>query len=107
MTMKSVLLTAALGLSSLTLAGAQTYTLQLAGPTNAGNAKLAAGAYKLNLNGRIATFTNVDTNKSVMVVVREGISGQKFTRPSLELKDENGVQRLESIELDSSSTLEF
>jgi hypothetical protein len=107
-TMKSILLAAALGLSSLTFATAATYNFQLASPANAGAAKLDAGSYKLNLNGRIAVFTNVETSKSVMVFVREGSAGQRLERTALELKNENGVDRLESIELeDSSNTLEF
>jgi len=108
MTMKSILLAAALGLSGLTFASAGTYNIQLMSPTKAGTAQLAAGSYKLNLNGRIATFTNVETNKSVMVVVREGVSSRRFGRTAIELKDENGAERLKSIDLgDSSSTLEF
>lgn len=107
-TMKSILLAAAVGLASLTFASAETYNFQLASPANAGTAKLAAGSYKLSLNGRIATFTNVETKQSVMVVVREGSGAQKLDRTAVQLKDENGTARMESIELgDSGSTIEF
>jgi len=107
-TIKSVILATALGLCSLTLASANTYNIHLAQSANAGNAQLSAGAYKLNINGRIATFTNVDTNKSVMVVVRPGYGSRTFERTTVDTKDENGVQRIESIELgDSSDTVEF
>jgi hypothetical protein len=109
-TMKSIIVATALGLCSLTFASASanTYNIRLAEPTKAGNAQLAAGTYKLNINGQIATFTNVDTNKSVMVMVRPGFGSRTFERTTVELKEQNGVDRLESIELeDSSSTLEF
>jgi hypothetical protein len=107
-TIKSILLAAAIGVSTLTFASAQTFNIQLNSATAAGNTQLAAGSYKLNLSGRIATFTNVETSKSVMVMVRQGSSSQMFERNAIELKNENGVKRLESIQLeDSSSTLEF
>jgi hypothetical protein len=106
--MKSILLAAALGLFGLTFASAATYNIQLPNPAKVGTAQLAAGSYKLNLNGRIATFTNVETNRSVMVVVREGVGSRRFERTTVELRNENGADRLESLDLeDSSSTVEF
>ena len=107
-TMKSLLLAAALGLSSMTIASAATYNVVLAAPTKAGNAQLSPGAYKLNVSGRIATFTSVDTNRTVMVVVRLDNSSAAFGRTSVEFKDQDGAQRIESIELENSvNKLEF
>lgn len=109
-TMKSTILATALGLCSLTFASASanTYNVRFAAPTKAGNAQLAAGTYKLNINGAIATFTNADTNKSVMVMVHPGFGSRTFEQTRVELKEANGVDQIESIELeDSSSTLEF
>ena len=107
-TMKSLLLAAALGLSAMTIASAATYNVVLAAPTKAGNAQLDPGSYKLNVNGRIATFTNIDTNRAVMVVVHLDNSSALFNRTAVEFKDEDGAQRIESIELENSvNKLEF
>ena len=107
-TMKSLLLAAALGLSSMTVASAATYNLTLAAPTKAGNARLDPGTYKLNLNGNIATFTNVDTHKSIMTVVHVEGGMNAHDRTKVEVKDENGSQRIQSMELENSAnTLEF
>ena len=109
-TMKSVILSAALGLSTLTFASATTaYKLVLSQPSQAGKAQLAAGAYRLTVNGSIATFTNVETNRSVMLMIRnDRTAGENFDKTAVETKDENGVRHIESIELgDSNSKLEF
>lgn len=109
-TIKFALFTAALGLSSLAFAGTKTYNLKLSGPALAGAVQLAPGSYKLNINGsgHVATFTNMDTNQSVMVLVRQNLGLRSFDHTALDLKNENGSQRIEGIELeDSNSTLEF
>lgn len=108
-TMKSVILAAALGLASMTFASAKTYNVVLSAPTTAGNVQLAAGAYKLNVSGHLATFTSVDTNKSVMMLVRYNNSGlARYEHTAVDTKNENGVQKIQGIELeDSGSKLEF
>ncbi len=107
-TMKSVILSAALGLCSLTFASAKSYNVVLTAPAAAGAFQLSAGAYTLNVDGRIATFTNVETNKSVMIVVRQDAATRAFDRTAVDVKDENGAARLESIELaGSTNVLEF
>jgi hypothetical protein len=106
--MISLLLAAALGLSSMTVASAATYNLVLAAPTKAGSAQLDPGAYQLAVDGNRATFTNVNTNKSVMAVVRVDSGIDAYGRTTLEVKDEDGAQRIESIELENSmNKLEF
>lgn len=107
-TMKSLLLATALGLASMTFASAATYNLTLAAPTKAGAVSLDPGAYMLRYDGHIAYFTNVETNKSVMVVPQRDSSLVQFDRTRIELKDDAGSQRMQSIELENSnSKLEF
>ena len=109
-TMKTMLLAAALGLSTLSLANAATaYKVVLSEPSQAGNTQLAAGSYCLTVNGNVATFTNVDTNRSVMLLIHnDRTAGENYNKTAVETKDENGVRRLESIELiDTNSKLEF
>jgi hypothetical protein len=107
-TMKSLILAAALGLCSLSVASATTYKMVLAAPTVAGTAHLDPGAYELNVNGRFATFTNIRTNQRVIVLVQVGSDADLHNRTTVSMKDENGAQRIESIQLeDSPNTLEF
>jgi hypothetical protein len=107
-TMKSVILAAALGLASMTFASAKTYNVVLSTPTQVGKAQLAAGAYKLNLDGHVATFTSVSTSRSIMVLVHFTSSDVNFEHTALDLINQNGTQRMEAIELeDSNNKLEF
>lgn len=107
-TMKSLILAAALGLASMTFASAATYKVTLAAPTKAGNVNLDPGSYQLRYDGHIVFFTNLETNKSVMVIPQRGTSYTQFDRTRIELKDDAGSQRVESIELENSNDkLEF
>lgn len=108
MTIKSALFAAALGLSSLTFASAETYTVTLTQPVVAGCAQLSAGAYKINVDGHFVVFTNVETKKTVMAYVRKGVTPRPVEATTIEMKDENGARRIESIQLeDSVTSLEF
>ena len=108
MTMKNVILAAALGLASMTFASAKTYNVALNASTKVGPAQLAAGTYTLNVNGPVAVFTNAETGKRQMVLVHSTDSNVDYTRTAIELVDQNGSQRMEAIELeDSNSKLEF
>ncbi len=107
--MKSILLAAALGLASMTFASARTYNMVLSQNATAGTTQLAAGTYRLNVQGHIATFTNVDTNKTVMVQVRlDGAAGSSYEHTAVELKNVEGTQQIEFIELgDTTNKLQF
>lgn len=108
MTMKNVILAAALGLAGMTLASAKTYDVSLNAPTKVGRAELAAGSYKLAVNGAVAVFTNVETGKCQMVMVRATDSNVDYKRTAIEVVDVNGSHWMEAIELeDSNSKLEF
>ncbi len=106
--MKTIILAAALGLSSMTIASAKSYNMVLSTPATAGETQLAAGSYKLNVQGSVATFTNLDTNKSVMVLFRLDSTTSSYERTAIDLKSVDGSQRIESIELENSGNkLEF
>lgn len=107
-TMKSLILAAAFGLCVLSANAATTYKMVLAAPTIAGNAHLDPGTYEMKLNGRYATFTNLETRNSVIVVVNVGSTVSQHGRTTVQMTDAQGTQRIESIELeDSVNTLEF
>jgi hypothetical protein len=107
-TIKTVVFAAALGLASLTFAGTKSYNVILNSATQVGNTQLAAGSYKLSLDGHVATFTNTQTGYRRMVLVHFTDASINFDRTAVDLINENGTQRMESIELeDSNNKLEF
>jgi len=107
-TMKSMILAGALALSSMTLASAKTYNVRLNENTSAGTLELKAGDYRLNVEGQVATFTNVETNRSILLLVRVANGPETFDHTAIGTKSVDGVQRMESIELENSNNkLEF
>ena len=108
MTMKNVILAAALGLASMTLASAHTYNVALQASTKVGRTQLAAGSYTLDVNGTVAVFTNTETGKRQIVLVHSTDSNVDYQRTAIQLVNQDGAQRMESIQLeDSNSKLEF
>ena len=107
-TMKSLILAGALALSSVAFAAPHTYSLRLSEAATAGDVTLAPGDYRISLDGHLATFTNLDNNKTVFLMVRVDTSLSTFERTSVDTKKVDGVDRIESIRFQSSnSKLEF
>lgn len=106
--MKSLILAAALGLASMTVASAKTFNMVLSETAVAGSTQLAAGTYTVNVTPRYAMFTNTDTSKSVMVLYRLDSTNANYEHTAIDLKNEGGAKHIESIELESTGTkLEF
>lgn len=107
-TIKTVIFAAALGLASLSFASIRSYNVVISHPTVVGNTTLGAGSYKLNIDGQIATFTNVENGKRQMVLVHKTDSDVNYEHTVLDLVQQNGVERMEAIELeDTNNKLEF
>jgi hypothetical protein len=104
-TMKNVILAAALGLASMTFASAKTYQVVLNAPTQVGVSQLAAGTYamSLDLNRSVAVFTNVETGKKQMVLVHSTDSNVDYNHTAIDLKKQDGTQRIDAIELEGSN----
>src|ERR1035441_8111493 len=75
---RTLLLTAALAIFTLSVASAKTYDILLSSPTKAGNLQLKAGEYRLTVNGTKAIFTDVNTTKTFTTVVKVENSDTKF-----------------------------
>jgi len=97
-------LVGALTLASLTLASAKTYDIILTQPSKAGNVQLAAGQYRLKVEGANAVFTNLDSNKHFTVPVKVENANKKFEQTAVDTNDTNGSATVESIELGGSTT---
>jgi hypothetical protein len=107
MTKKSLLFIGALALSSMAFANPKNYEILLTAPTQTGNVQLAAGTYRLHLDGSNAIFTNVDTNRSVIAPVKISTT-QRHDNTAVETKTDAGSAHLTSIDLGGSSeTIEF
>jgi hypothetical protein len=99
-----LLLVGALALASLSLASAKSYDITLTQAAKAGSAQLAAGQYRLKIDGSNAIFTNLDNNKSVTVPVKVENAAKKFDQTAVDTTDANGTSKVESIELGGSTT---
>jgi len=102
MTSKSLILAGVLAFSTLSIASAKTYELTLAAPTKAGNVQLKPGQYRLKVDGNNATFTFVDTDKSVTTPVKVETTDKKFDNTRVDANKENGTDVLKDIELGGS-----
>jgi hypothetical protein len=104
--MKNFLTVTALAIASLSIGVASTksYEIVLSTPTVAGQTQLAAGHYRVHVNGNTAQFVNIESNKSVAVPVKIENTPAKAAQTSVETKETNGVTSLQSIELRDTST---
>jgi hypothetical protein len=108
MTMKSLLMVGVLALFTLSLASAKTYEITLSSASKVGNTQLAAGSYKLKVDGTTATFTNVDTSKQVTAPVKVDTGDKKYEVTAIDSSKSGDVEQINAIELGGSKTkLEF
>ena len=101
---RTLLLTGALSLFTLSVASAKTYDILLSSPTKAGNLQLKAGEYRLNLNGSKAIFTDVNTAKSFTTEVKVENSDTKFSDTKIDSSTEGSTSVIKDIELGGSKT---
>lgn len=108
MTMKSIMVTGALVLSSFSMGYAKTYDLVFSAPVKAGSTQLQPGQYRLKLKGNTAEFTNVETDKTYTAPVKVENGAKKHDVTAVDTNTENGASQIQKIELGGSSTdLEF
>ncbi|MEO8097988.1 MAG: hypothetical protein ABI811_09830 [Acidobacteriota bacterium] len=99
---------AAAALSMAVIAAAKSYEVDFAKPVQAGGAQLAAGEYKVKLEGATAVFTPANSNKSLTVPVKLESVAKKYSETTTDTVQRGGDVRLRSIELGGSTTkLEF
>ena len=101
---KSLLLIGFVSLSSLAFAGTKSYEIVLDSPAKAGALSLAAGDYKVKLDGTKAVFTDTRTNKSVTTDVKVKTTDRKFSHTAVDSSKQSGGDRIDAIELGGSNT---
>ena len=105
---KSLVLGVVLSLSSLCFAGQKSYDVIFSAPATVGSVKLAAGEYKVKVDGANAVFTDSKTFKSVSTPVEVKTGAKKFQFTAVDATKAEGVDKINAIELGGSSTkLEF
>ena len=108
MTNNLLLLIGTLALSTLALAGAKSYDVVLSAPTKAGSVQLAAGEYKVKVEGSNAVFTDEHTRASFTVPVKIENSQTKFSSTTLDTTKQGDSAQITSIGLGGSNVkLEF
>jgi hypothetical protein len=103
MSKTSLLLAGVLSLSGLCMAGTKSYTIVLEKPEQVGTLKLAAGSYKLQVQGVNAVFTDSD-HKTYTTPAKVETAPKKFNFTAVETKDEAGAERITTIDLGGTNT---
>jgi hypothetical protein len=101
---RTLLLTAALAIFTLSVASAKTYEILLSSPTKAGNLQLKPGEYRLTVNGTKAVFTDVNTTKSFTTEVKVENTDTKFGDTKIDSATEGSTSVIKDIELGGSKT---
>jgi hypothetical protein len=105
---RSLFLAGALALATFSIANAKSYSVTIDSPSQAGTTMLAAGQYRLKVEGSNAVFTNVQTSKSFTSPVKIETASRKHDTTAVESRDQNGTRHIQAIELGGSTeTLEF
>ena len=101
---KSLILVGALSLSAICFAGSKSYDINLTNPVKAGNVVLAAGEYKLQVQGTNAVFTDARTRKTFTAPVKVETSAKKYQYTAVDTAPDQGSEKITSIELGGSTT---
>lgn len=108
MSKTSILLAGVLSLSGLAMAGSKSYDISLPVAAKAGTLQLAAGDYKLKIDGTTATFVEPQTRKTFTAPIKMVSAPHKFNYTAVETAPEAGAERITAIDLaGSTSQVEF
>jgi hypothetical protein len=111
MNIKSMLMIAALGLSTMFVANAKdsagkSYSVTISEPSTIGTQQLAKGEYKLKVDGANATFVATDGSKKTVTTAVKVDAGTKKFDQTVVVTDTNsaGVSVIHEIDLGGSTT---
>jgi len=108
MTNRFLLWGAALAFSTVAMAGPKTYDVVLPESAKAGSVQLAAGEYKLKVEGANAIFTDMGHHQSFTVPVKVENTETKYDTTALDTAKQGDTVHITSIQLGGSKTkLEF
>jgi hypothetical protein len=108
MKLKTLVLAGVLAIFTMSIAVAKTYDITLSNATKVGNVQLKAGDYRMSVNGTKATFTDVNTLKTVTTQVKVENTDTKFDDTKINTTTDGGTPVVKDIELGGSKTkIEF
>ena len=108
MTFKSLLLTGALAVASLSIASAKSYDIVLSGPTMVAHTQLKPGEYRVKVEGTNAVFTAVENGKTYTAPAKIGTGTKKFDVTAVGTDKKPDAEHINSIELGGTNTrIEF
>src|ERR1035441_306502 len=99
---RTLLLTGALAILTLSVASAKTYDILLSSPTKAGSLKLKPGEYRMTVNGTKVVFTDVNTTKSFTTEVKVENTDTKFGDNKIDASNDGTTSVIKDIELGGS-----
>jgi hypothetical protein len=101
---KSLLLIGTLALAGI--ASAKSYDITLLTAAKAGGVQMAAGNYAVKVVGNgFAVFTNLETGKKFLTLVKSQDMGKKFDQTAVDMKNDGAAEHVTGIELEGSSTM--
>ncbi len=103
MNVRSFLIAGAVAMSTVALASAKTYQIDIQAPAKAGAVELQPGEYKLKVEGSQAVFTD-SHNKSVTVPATVQNVDKKFSYTTVETANQGGMDTIQAIDLGDSNT---
>ncbi|SPE43583.1 conserved exported hypothetical protein [Candidatus Sulfopaludibacter sp. SbA3] len=101
---KSLILAGALSLSAICFAATKSYDVVLSAPAKAGSITLAAGEYKLQVQGSNAVFTDTKTRKTFTTPIKVESGAKKYQYTAVDTAADQGSEKITSIELGGSTT---
>jgi len=102
MTKKLLLSLGAMVFATVSFAAPKSYEISIPSPVIAGTVQLAAGDYKLRIDGSNATFTDVHTGKSVDVPAKVENMDTKFDATAMQTSRQGEIDHVVAIDLGGS-----
>jgi long-subunit fatty acid transport protein len=102
MKLKTLVLAGVLAIFTMSMAVAKTYDISFSSLTKAGSAELKPGDYRLSVNGNKATFTEVNTLKTVSTEVKVENTETKFGDTKVDTTTDGNATAVKDIELGGS-----
>jgi len=101
---RTVLITGALCLASVSFLSAKSFDVLLSEQSMMGKVTIPAGNYHLKVNGNTAQFVDADSQKTYTAPIKENQAPRKFDSTAVVVSHQNGTAKIDEIELGGSTT---
>ena len=102
MKLKSLVLAGVMAIFTMSVALAKTYDISFSTPTKVGSVQLKPGDYRMAVNGTKATFTDVNTLKTITTTVKVETTDTKFDETKVNTTTDGGASVVKDIEIGGS-----